>query len=68
MTRWNEEMEEYLLTQTASSQLAIQVSDGDEEWWLPRNRVNIIEEEKHLLTHRILVEIPNWLALDKGII
>jgi hypothetical protein len=41
------------------------VSDGAEEFWIPKSQ--IVEKEK-ISGHDYRFEIPEWLARDKGVI
>jgi len=43
---------------------AIHVSDGDKKTWLPLSKINIIRQTQKTIT----VLIPEWLALEKGLI
>jgi len=43
---------------------AIKVSDGCVEEWLPKSQIEYDGEEGDTIT----ITMPNWLALDKGLI
>ena len=43
---------------------AIHVSDGDKKTWLPLSKINIMCQTQKTIT----VLIPEWLALEKGLI
>jgi len=47
------------------TQAAYLVSDGSEEFWIPKSQ--IVEKEK-ISGHDYKFEIPEWLARDKGVI
>ena len=43
---------------------AIKISDGNVEEWLPKSQIEYDGEEGDTIT----VTMPNWLALEKGLI
>lgn len=60
-------METYTLHVHAETQLAILVSDdGDEKGavWLPRSKIELVRE---LDDKTIEVEVPDWLAEERGL-
>ena len=60
-------METYTLHVHAETQLAILVSDdGDEKGavWLPRSKIEIVRE---IDDETIEVEVPGWLAEERGL-
>ena len=54
------------------TEMAILILDGNKEIWIPKSQINKGDEEPDYdsLTNGDLLEItiPEWLALDKGII
>ena len=48
----------------AESGLAIKISDGNVEEWLPKSQIEYDGEEGDTIT----VTMPNWLALEKKLI
>ena len=52
-----------LIRETSGAYL---VSDGSTEAWIPISQIE--EEERNLLNNEIDLTIPEWLALDKGLI
>jgi hypothetical protein len=63
---WNNEMEPYSLEVKGETQKGWWFNDGtqDDNFFLPESCINILEREKEVW----LVEIPNWLAKQKGLI
>ena len=46
---------------------AVLVSDGNKEVWIPKGQIEDYTDEL-IVGHSITVLIPEWLALDKGLI
>jgi len=43
--------------------VAVLVNDGDNDVWLPLSQVDIVEDEG-----KTLAQMPEWLAIDKGLV
>ena len=56
-------MEEYEFELLHETEAAILVFDGDDEYWLPKSQINILAKD----ATQIVVEVPTWLAVEKGI-
>jgi hypothetical protein len=46
------------------SDMAILIDDGDNEVWLPRSQIEYETDKEGFTT----VTLPEWLAMDKGLI
>jgi len=60
----NKNEEEYTMDLLLEREHAVLVSDGDDEYWLPKSQIEI----KKISGESVIVTIPDWLAKDKGII
>jgi hypothetical protein len=61
-------MDTYLLHKKYETPDAILVNDGDQDFWLPKSQLGDLEEKTIKGELYVDVEIPNWLAEEKGLI
>lgn len=45
---------------------SILVSNGDTECWLPRSQIDVGEADER--TKLVTVTLPEWLAVDRGLV
>lgn len=63
----NKDLVEIDLTIKAETDMALLVDDGCiEEVWLPKSQIQYDEDAE--VGDTIIVDVPEWLALDKGLI
>jgi hypothetical protein len=61
------ELELQLLGETAAAYLVRDGDeDGDPECWLPKSQTEVLNEPK--VGGIIKVEVPEWLAIEKGLV
>lgn len=56
---------EFLCEIKHETELALLVSDGENEYWIPTSQ---IEEREHLGGGNTNIYIKEWLAIEKGIV
>lgn len=62
----SQELIELSLDLVKKSDGALLVSDGDNEAWLPKSLIEYDEEPER--GRSIDIELPEWLAIEKGLI
>ncbi|MBC8183256.1 hypothetical protein H8E88_19295 [candidate division KSB1 bacterium] len=63
-------MIELTLEMKHSTTMAVLFSDGDNEFWLPKSQIDyeILPNQKDVLSPACVVEMPEWLAIEKELI
>lgn len=56
---------EFFCTQVSGTELAIMVTDGDNDYWIPKSQ---IEETEDHGDNNLTIYIAEWLAIEKGIV
>jgi hypothetical protein len=47
---------------------AVLVKIDDHDYWLPKSKISMSTPKEHELVPRVTVTVPEWLAIDRGLV